>query len=87
LSRWFCTDRRRITPQVDHSLSKSGIREGLALVSAMHITASVFVNDDERGLNADYGEWLEELAPASRSTATATAGPVTFCVQVPLRGT
>jgi hypothetical protein len=53
LSRWFCTDQRRITPQVDHCLSKSGIREGLSLVSAMHITASVFINDDERDLHQD----------------------------------
>jgi len=52
-----------ITPQVEKALRDSGIREGLCLVNAMHITASVFVNDDERGLHHDYEEWLERLAP------------------------
>jgi thiamine phosphate synthase YjbQ (UPF0047 family) len=52
-----------ITPQVDTCLCESGIREGLCLENAMHITASVFINDDERGLHADYEDWLEELAP------------------------
>jgi secondary thiamine-phosphate synthase enzyme len=52
-----------ITPQVEAAISKSGIREGLCLVNAMHITASVFINDDEPGLHADYKKWLEELAP------------------------
>ena len=52
-----------ITPQVEQALAESGIREGLCLVNAMHITASVFINDDERGLHADYKRWLEELAP------------------------
>ena len=50
-------------PQVEAALKESGVREGLALVNAMHITASVFINDDERGLHADYDEWLERLAP------------------------
>ena len=52
-----------ITPQVEEALRESGIAEGLCLVNAMHITASVFINDDEPGLHADYEEWLEKLAP------------------------
>ncbi|MFO8009727.1 MAG: secondary thiamine-phosphate synthase enzyme YjbQ [Dehalococcoidia bacterium] len=53
----------RITPDVEEALSESGIQEGLCLVNAKHITASVFINDDERGLHQDYEDWLEELAP------------------------
>ncbi len=64
---WFDVPERRgfinITPQVDECLRESAIREGLVLVNAMHITASVYINDDERGLLADYEDWLEELAP------------------------
>jgi len=64
---WFKTKRRRqlinITPQVREALEESGVREGLVLVNAMHITASVFINDDEPGLHQDYEEWLERLAP------------------------
>ena len=64
---WFQIPGRRgyinITPQVEACLQKSGIIEGLALVNAMHITASVFINDDEAGLHQDYETWLEELAP------------------------
>lgn len=64
---WFDTKSRvefiNITPEVDRLLKKSGVREGLCLVNAMHITASVFINDDEGGLHADYKEWLEKLAP------------------------
>ena len=64
---WFKVPGRRafvnITPQVEECLRESGIQEGLCLVNAMHITASVFINDDERGLHADYEKWLEELAP------------------------
>ena len=52
-----------ITPQVRKALQESGIKEGLLLCNAMHITASVFINDDESGLHADYDKWLEELAP------------------------
>ena len=52
-----------ITPQVEEIVTRSGIQEGLCLVNAMHITASVFINDDERGLHADYAKWLEALAP------------------------
>jgi len=52
-----------ITPQVEDCLEESGIREGLLLCNAMHITASVFINDDEAGLHQDYEEWLERLAP------------------------
>ncbi|MFO7708555.1 MAG: secondary thiamine-phosphate synthase enzyme YjbQ [Desulfobacterales bacterium] len=64
---WFELPSRRgfvnITPQVEQCLRESGIREGLVLVNAMHITASVFINDDERGLHHDYEVWLERLAP------------------------
>ena len=64
---WFNIPARRsfvnITPQVEACLRDSGIREGLALVNAMHITASVFINDDESGLHRDFDEWLETLAP------------------------
>ncbi|MDP2942538.1 MAG: secondary thiamine-phosphate synthase enzyme YjbQ [Candidatus Omnitrophota bacterium] len=52
-----------ITPQVEQALAKSGIKEGLCLVNAMHITSSVFVNDDEEGLHQDFIQWLEGLAP------------------------
>jgi secondary thiamine-phosphate synthase enzyme len=52
-----------ITPQVEAALRESGIREGLCLVNAMHITASVFINDDESGLHRDFERWLENLAP------------------------
>jgi secondary thiamine-phosphate synthase enzyme len=52
-----------ITPEVDAVIRKSGIREGLCLVNAMHITASVYINDDESGLIKDYDDWLEQLAP------------------------
>jgi secondary thiamine-phosphate synthase enzyme len=52
-----------ITPQVADAVRKSGVREGLCLVNAMHITASVFINDDEPGLLSDYKKWLEQLAP------------------------
>ncbi|MCD4738676.1 MAG: secondary thiamine-phosphate synthase enzyme YjbQ [Anaerolineae bacterium] len=64
---WFRTETRRefinITAQVAECLRASGIREGLCLVNAMHITASVYINDAERGLLQDYEEWLEGLAP------------------------
>ena len=64
---WFDVPERlafvNITSQVEQCLEESGIREGLALVNAMHITASVFINDDEGGLHRDYEEWLEDLAP------------------------
>jgi len=64
---WFNVSSRRgfinITPQIEDCLRESGIKEGLVLVNAMHITASVYINDDERGLLADYEDWLEELAP------------------------
>ncbi len=56
-----------ITPQVEEELRESGIAEGLCLVNAMHITASVFINDDEPGLHADYKRWLEKLAPFDAS--------------------
>jgi len=52
-----------ITPQIEQCLKESGVKEGLALVNSMHITSSVFINDDERGLHQDFVEWLEELAP------------------------
>lgn len=63
----FHTSQRRqlinITAQIESSLLESGIKEGLCLVNAMHITASVFINDDESGLQADFEKWLEKLAP------------------------
>jgi secondary thiamine-phosphate synthase enzyme len=52
-----------ITDRVEHVVARSGVREGLCLVNAMHITASVFINDDEPGLHQDYKDWLEQLAP------------------------
>jgi len=64
---WFEIPARRgfvnITPQVERAVRESGVQEGLVLVNAMHITASVFINDDERGLHHDYEVWLESLAP------------------------
>jgi secondary thiamine-phosphate synthase enzyme len=64
---WFDTPTRlafvNITPQVEDCLKASGVREGLVLVNAMHITASVFINADETGLHEDYARWLEGLAP------------------------
>ena len=63
---WFNTPNRRdyinITPKVEEFIRKSGVQNGLVLVNAMHISASVYVNDDEPGLLADYDEWLEKLA-------------------------
>ena len=63
----FNVQKRRqlinITPQVNAALAQSGIKEGLCLINAMHITASVFINDDESGLHADFERWLEKLAP------------------------
>lgn len=64
---WFNTPHRRdyinITPQVEEAIGASGVKEGLCLVNAMHITASVFINDDEQGLIKDFDDWLEALAP------------------------
>ena len=64
---WFNTKTRRayinITPKIEELVQKSGIKEGLCLVNAMHITASVFINDDESGLHRDFDKWLEALAP------------------------
>lgn len=64
---WFETNKRRelinITTQVENCISESKINEGLVLVNAMHITASVFINDDESGLHHDFEVWLEKLAP------------------------
>jgi secondary thiamine-phosphate synthase enzyme len=64
---WFNVPQRRgfvnITPEVETCLAESGVREGLVLVNAMHITASVFINDDESGLHHDFDRWLESLAP------------------------
>jgi secondary thiamine-phosphate synthase enzyme len=64
---WFNTKTRReyihITPEVEAALAESGIREGLCLVNAMHITASVYINDNESGLIQDYDDFLEQLAP------------------------
>ncbi|ACR79087.1 MULTISPECIES: secondary thiamine-phosphate synthase enzyme YjbQ [Kosmotoga] len=64
---WFHTRKRRefinITPLVEECVRESGVKEGLCLVNAMHITASVFINDDEPGLHNDFERWLEKLAP------------------------
>ncbi len=64
---WFNTSRRRelinITSEIQREIDSSGIKEGLVLVNAMHITASVFINDDESGLHQDFEKWLEGLAP------------------------
>ncbi|MHB8155426.1 MAG: secondary thiamine-phosphate synthase enzyme YjbQ [Candidatus Omnitrophota bacterium] len=64
---WFDTKKRQafinITAQVEEAIEKSGIQEGLCLVNAMHITSSVFINDDESGLHEDFSLWLEKLAP------------------------
>ena len=64
---WFNTKTRRdyinITPQVQEAINESGVKEGLVLVNAMHISASIYINDDEKGLLQDYDQWLEHLAP------------------------
>ena len=60
---------QNITPEVEEVVVRSGVQEGLVLVNAMHITASVFINDDEPGLHADYKAWLERLAPFDSSPA------------------
>src|SRR6056297_414955 len=64
---WFNTKSRRelinITPIVEQVLKKSGVKEGLVLVNSMHITSSIFINDDESGLHEDFEKWLEKLAP------------------------
>ena len=64
---WFDVTQRRqlinITPEVQSCLAESGVQEGLALINAMHISASVFINDDESGLHHDFEVWLEKLAP------------------------
>jgi len=71
---WFNVPERRgfinITPEVEEALAESGIQEGLCLVNAMHITASVFINDDEPGLHHDYEKWLQGLAPFDASPQT-----------------
>jgi secondary thiamine-phosphate synthase enzyme len=67
---WFNTEKRyqlvHITPMVEEALKESGIKDGLCLVNAMHITSSVFINDNEPGLHKDYLDWLEKIAPYSR---------------------
>ncbi|MBI4655581.1 MAG: YjbQ family protein [Elusimicrobia bacterium] len=68
---WMNTQERyqivNITDKVEEELAKSGIKEGICLVNAMHITASVFINDNEKGLHKDFLQWLEELAPYSKA--------------------
>jgi secondary thiamine-phosphate synthase enzyme len=72
---WFNTQTKRafvnITPQVEELVRKSGVKDGLVLVNAMHITASVFINDDESGLHHDFDQWLEKLAPHEPTTQYA----------------
>jgi len=63
-----------ITPEVESAVRESGVQEGLCLVNAMHITASVFINDDESGLHADYRRWLEKLAPFDAGSDPARGG-------------
>jgi secondary thiamine-phosphate synthase enzyme len=67
---WFNTKNKcefiNITPSVEEALGKSGIKEGLCLVNTMHITSSVFINDDEEGLHKDFSVWLEKLAPCDK---------------------
>jgi len=69
---WFNVPARRgfinITPEIEKLVARSGVREGLCLLNAMHITASVFINDDEPGLHADFERWLERLAPHAPTT-------------------
>ena len=64
---WFDTKNRQefinITDDIEMAVGESGIKEGLCLVNAMHITSSIFINDDESGLHRDFGQWLEKLAP------------------------
>ena len=75
---WFNTEKRlsfvNITPQVTAAVKKSGIQEGLCLVNAMHITASVFINDDEPGLHEDFTLWLEKLAPYAKGSYRHNVG-------------
>lgn len=75
---WFDVKSRveliNITRQVGEALDESGIKEGLCLVNAMHITASVFINDNEGGLHQDYKRWLEKLAPFNAGTDPANGG-------------
>ena len=76
---WFETPQRRdyvnITSQVEALVRKSGVQEGLCLVNAMHITASVYINDAEDGLLHDYDVWLDQLAPHARPRNTTTTAP------------
>ena len=71
---WFQASSRRkiihITPEVEEALHESGVKEGLVLVNAMHISASVFINDNESGLHRDFERWLEKLAPFDASPET-----------------
>ncbi|MEM9021718.1 MAG: secondary thiamine-phosphate synthase enzyme YjbQ [Planctomycetota bacterium] len=75
---WFNTPDRRgyinITPEVRDAVTASGVQHGLCLVNAMHITASVYINDDEPGLIADYDDWLEKLAPFNAGSDPASGG-------------
>ncbi len=69
---WFQTEKKQefinMTRRVEEAVMESGVKEGLCLVNAMHITASVFINDDEEGLHGDFSNWLEKLAPYSPSS-------------------
>ncbi len=65
---------RNITPEVEKVVRESGVRDGLCLVNSMHITSSVFINDDESGLHADYARWLERLAPFDAGSDPARGG-------------
>ena len=84
---WFEVPTRRafinITPHVERCLKESGIKEGLCLVNAMHITASCFINDNEAGLHRDYERWLEKLAPRTRRQSASFMNQL--AIGVPLR--
>ena len=75
---WFNTPERRdyinITPKVEELVRRSGVRNGLCLVNAMHITASMFINDNESGLHADYERWLEQIVPFNAGSDPARGG-------------
>ena len=72
-----------ITDDVEKALKASGVREGMVLVNSMHITSSIFINDDERGLHRDFGVWLEELAPFNPDPTTITTTELVKTMPMP----
>jgi len=87
---WFHLPERmgfvNITSEVEKCLRESGVSDGLCLVNAMHITASVFINDDESGLHQDYARWREELAPHDPVSRYLQTAPERTTATVPLSG-